>query len=97
MESKTGPPGILFLKEQQKRIDEQQEMISNQAHLVVQRIQEEQHLKSSLKEKDKEIDSLHDIVINLEVRLGLISLVLMSSLSLFLQISTMMSSVLTGE
>jgi hypothetical protein len=41
----------------------------NQAHLVVQRIQEEQHLKSSLKEKDKEIDSLHDIVINLEVRL----------------------------
>jgi NCAIR mutase (PurE)-related protein len=44
-------------------------MISKQAHLVVQRIQEEQHLKSSLKEKDKEIDSLHDIVINLEVRL----------------------------
>jgi septal ring factor EnvC (AmiA/AmiB activator) len=57
------------LKEQQKRIDEQKEMISKQAHLVVQRIQEEQHLKSSLKEKDKEIDSLHDIVINLEVRL----------------------------
>jgi hypothetical protein len=49
-------------------IDEQKEMISKQAHLVVQRIQEEQHLKSSLKEKDKEIDSLHDIVINLEVR-----------------------------
>ena len=43
--------------------------VSKQAHLVVQRIQEEQHLKSSLKEKDKEIDSLHDIVINLEVRL----------------------------
>jgi flagellin-specific chaperone FliS len=39
-------------------------MISKQAHLVVQRIQEEQHL-----EKDKEIDSLHDIVNNLEVRL----------------------------
>jgi septal ring factor EnvC (AmiA/AmiB activator) len=57
------------LKEQQKRIDEQKEMISKQAHLVVQRIQEEQHLKSSLKEKDKEIDSLHDIVNNLEVRL----------------------------
>jgi hypothetical protein len=52
-----------------KQIDEQKEMISKQAHLVVQRIQEEQHLKSSLKEKDKEIDSLHDIVINLEVRL----------------------------
>ena len=52
------------LKEQQKRIDEQKEMISKQAHLVVQRIQEEQHL-----EKDKEIDSLHDIVNNLEVRL----------------------------
>jgi nitric oxide synthase oxygenase domain/subunit len=48
---------------------EQKEMISKQAHLVVQRIQEEQHLKSSLKEKDKEIDSLHDIVNNLEVRL----------------------------
>jgi hypothetical protein len=29
----------------------------------------EQHLKSPLKEKDKEIDSLHDIVNNLEVRL----------------------------
>ena len=57
------------LKEQQKRIDEQKEMIYKQAHLVVQRIQEEQHLKSSLKEKDKEIDSLQDIVINLEVRL----------------------------
>ena len=57
------------LKEQQKRIDEQKEMISKQTHLAVQRIQEEQHLKSSLKEKDKEIDSLHDIVINLEVRL----------------------------
>ena len=57
------------LKEQQKRIDEQKEMISKQTHLVVQRIQEEQHLKSSLKEKDKEIDSLHDIVNNLEVRL----------------------------
>jgi hypothetical protein len=71
MESKTGPPGILFLvlalmdehiiplnqtlKEQQKQIDEQKEMISKQAHLVVQRIQEEQHLKSSLKEKDKEV------------------------------------------
>jgi uncharacterized protein YhaN len=101
------------LKEQQKQIDEQKEMISKWEHLVVQRIQEEQHLKSSLKEKDKEIDSLHDIVNNLEVRLEhqeqyfpfliipitcdrLISLVLMSSLSLFLQISTMMSSVLTG-
>jgi hypothetical protein len=47
----------------------QKEIISKQAHHVVQRIQEEQHLKSSLKEKDKEIDSLHDIVINLEVRL----------------------------
>jgi hypothetical protein len=46
------------LKEQQKRIDEQKEMISNQAHLVVQRIQEEQHLKSSLKEKVQELDSL---------------------------------------
>ena len=57
------------LKEQQKRIDEQKEMISKQAHLVVQCIQEEQHLKSSLKEKDKEINSLHDIVNNLEVRL----------------------------
>jgi ribosomal protein L9 len=44
-------------------------MISKQAHLVVQRMQEEQHLKSALKEKDKEIDSLHDIVINLDVRL----------------------------
>jgi hypothetical protein len=29
------------LKEQQKRIDEQQEMLSKQAHRVVQRIQEE--------------------------------------------------------
>jgi hypothetical protein len=57
------------LKEQQKRIDEQKEMISKQTHLVVQRIQEEQHFKSSLKEKDKEIDSLHDIVNNLEVSL----------------------------
>jgi 5S rRNA maturation endonuclease (ribonuclease M5) len=37
------------LKEQQKRINEQKEMISKQAHLVAQRIQEEQHLKSSLK------------------------------------------------
>jgi anion-transporting ArsA/GET3 family ATPase len=36
------------LKEQQKRIDEQKEMISKQAHLAVQSIQEEQHLKSSL-------------------------------------------------
>jgi septal ring factor EnvC (AmiA/AmiB activator) len=53
----------------QKRIDEQKEMISKQAHLAVQSIQEEQQLKSSLKEKDKEIDYLHDIVINLEVRL----------------------------
>jgi hypothetical protein len=35
------------LKEQQKQIDEQKEMISKQGHLVVQRIQEEQHLKSS--------------------------------------------------
>jgi hypothetical protein len=52
-----------------KQIDEQKKMISKQAHLVVQRIQKEQHLKSSLKEKDKEIDSLHDIVNNLEVRL----------------------------
>jgi regulatory protein YycI of two-component signal transduction system YycFG len=34
------------LKEQQKRIDEQKEMISKQAHLAVQSIQEEQHLKS---------------------------------------------------
>jgi hypothetical protein len=57
------------LKEQQKRIDEQKEMISKQAHLAVQSIQEEQYLKSSLMEKDKEIDYLHDIVINLEVRL----------------------------
>ena len=57
------------LKEQQKRIDEQKEMISKQAHLVVQRIQEEQHLKSSLKEKEKEIDSLYGIVNNLKVRL----------------------------
>ena len=56
-------------KKQQKQTDEQKEMISKQAHLVVQRIQEEQHLMSSLKEKDKEIDSLHDIVNNLEVRL----------------------------
>ena len=40
------------LKEQQKRIDEQKEMISKQAHLVVQRIQE-QHLKSSLKGKKR--------------------------------------------
>ena len=38
------------LKEQQKRIDEQKEMVSKQAHLVVQHIQE-QHLKSSLKGK----------------------------------------------
>jgi anion-transporting ArsA/GET3 family ATPase len=52
------------LKEQQKRIDEQKEMISKQAHLAVQSIQEEQQLKSSLKEKDKEIDYLHAIVIN---------------------------------
>ena len=57
------------LKEQQKRIDEQKEMISKQAHLVVQRIQEEQHLKTSLKEKEKEIDSLYGIVNNLKVRL----------------------------
>ena len=57
------------LKEQQKRIDEQKEMISKQAHLVVQRIQEEQHLKSSLKEKEKEIDSSYVIVNNLKVRL----------------------------
>ena len=57
------------LKEQQKRIDEQKEMISKQAHLVVQRIQEEEHLKSSLKEKEKEIDSLYGIVNNLKVRL----------------------------
>ena len=57
------------LKEQQKRIDEQKEMISKQAHLIVQRIQEEQHLKSSLMEKDKEMDSLYGIVNNLEVRL----------------------------
>jgi hypothetical protein len=80
-------------------------MISKQAHLVVQRIQEEQHLKSSIKEKDKEIDSLHDFVNNLEVKNltmtcdfpflilpitcdRLISLVLMSSLSLFLQIDS---------
>ena len=40
------------LKEQQKRIDEQKEMISKQAHLVVQRIQE-QHIKSSLKGKKR--------------------------------------------
>jgi len=37
------------LKEQQKRINEQKEMISKQAHLVVQRKQKEQHLKSSIK------------------------------------------------
>jgi hypothetical protein len=36
------------LKEQQKRIDEQKEMISKQAHLAVQSIQEEQYLKSFL-------------------------------------------------
>ena len=36
------------LKEQQKRIDEQKETISKQAHLVVQHIQKEQHLKYSL-------------------------------------------------
>jgi 5-methylthioribose kinase len=40
------------LKEQQKRIDEQKEMISKQTHLVVQRIQEEQHLKSPLNDKN---------------------------------------------
>ena len=57
------------LKEQQKRIDEQKEMISKQAHLIVQRIQDEQHLKSSLMEKNKEMDSLYGIVNNLEVRL----------------------------
>ena len=34
------------LKKQQKRIDEQKEMISKQAHLVVQGIQEEQYLKT---------------------------------------------------
>lgn len=43
------------LKEQQKRIDEQKEMISKQTHLVVQHIQEEPHLKSSLKEKGLEL------------------------------------------
>ena len=57
------------LKEQQKRIDEQKEMISKQAHLVVQGIQEEQYIMSSVKEKDKEIDSLYGIVSNLDVRL----------------------------
>lgn len=57
------------LKEQQKRIDEQKEMSSTQAHLVVRRIQEEQQNKPSLKEKDKEIYSLYAIVNNLEVRL----------------------------
>ena len=57
------------LKKQQKRIDEQTKMISKQAHLVVQGIQEEQYLKSSVKEKDKEIDSLYGIVSNLDVRL----------------------------
>ena len=53
------------LKEQQKRIDEQKEMISKQAHLAVQSIQEEQHLKSSLKEKVQELDSLYGIINNL--------------------------------
>ena len=57
------------LKEQQKRIDEQKEMISKLAHLVVQHIQEEQHLRSSLKGGKKEIDSLYGIVNNLEVHL----------------------------
>jgi hypothetical protein len=60
---------IIPLKEQQKRIDEQKEMISKQAHLIVQRIQDEQHLKASLMEKDKEMNSLYGIVNNLEVRL----------------------------
>jgi hypothetical protein len=36
---------------------------------IVQGIQEEQYLKSSVKEKDKEIDSLYGIVSNLDVRL----------------------------
>jgi DNA-binding transcriptional regulator GbsR (MarR family) len=53
---------VFTLKEQQKRINEQKEMISKQAHLVAQRIQEEQHLKSSLKEKDKEIDDASFVV-----------------------------------
>jgi hypothetical protein len=42
-------------------------MISKQTHLVVQRIQEEPHLKSSLKEKGYELDSLYGIINNLEV------------------------------
>jgi len=57
------------LKEQQQQIDEQIEMLSKHAYLVVQLIQEEQRLKSSIKEKDKEIDSLYSIVNNLKVRL----------------------------
>ena len=64
--------GIIPLKqtltEQHQQIDEQIEMLSKHAYLVVQLLQEEQRLKSSIKKKDKEIYSLYSIVNNLEVR-----------------------------